>query len=98
MSLYQKFLDGSVVALSKIISHIENRGDGYQELLSHLYRTTNGIYRIGLTGPPGGGKSSLQPHASNAARATPAAPAGLLPPRAINRPPPLAAGNGTSRA
>jgi LAO/AO transport system kinase len=59
MSLYQKFLDGSVVALSKIISHIENRGDGYQELLSRLYRRTRGIYRIGLTGPPGGGKSSL---------------------------------------
>lgn len=59
MSLYQKFLDGSVVALSRIITHIEDRGDDYQELLSRLYRRTKGIYRIGLTGPPGGGKSSL---------------------------------------
>ncbi len=59
MSLYDKFLNGSVVALSRIITHIEDRGDGFQELLSRLYRKTNGIYRIGLTGPPGGGKSSL---------------------------------------
>jgi LAO/AO transport system kinase len=59
MSLYDKFLDGSVVALSRIISHIEDLGDGYQELLARLYRQTEGIYRIGLTGPPGGGKSSL---------------------------------------
>jgi LAO/AO transport system kinase len=59
MSLYDKFLEGSVVALSRIITHIEDRGEGYQELLSRLYRRTTGIYRIGLTGPPGGGKSSL---------------------------------------
>jgi len=59
MSLYDKFLEGSVVALSKIISHIEDARDGYQELLSRLYRKTSGIYRIGLTGPPGAGKSSL---------------------------------------
>ncbi len=59
MSLYDKFLDGSIVALSKIISSIEDARDGYRELLSRLYRKTSGIYRIGLTGPPGGGKSSL---------------------------------------
>jgi LAO/AO transport system kinase len=59
MSLYKQFLDGSIVALSRIISHIEDTGPDYQELLSRLYRKTTGIYRIGLTGPPGGGKSSL---------------------------------------
>jgi LAO/AO transport system kinase len=59
MSLYDKFLDGSVIALSRIISHIEDFGSGYQDLLSRLYRKTKGIYRIGLTGPPGAGKSSL---------------------------------------
>lgn len=59
MSLYEKFLDGSVIALSRIISHIEDFGSGYQDVLSRLYRRTSGIYRIGLTGPPGAGKSSL---------------------------------------
>jgi LAO/AO transport system kinase len=59
MPLYDQFLEGSVVALSKIISHIENQGDGYQEVLSRLYRKSGNIYRIGMTGPPGAGKSSL---------------------------------------
>lgn len=59
MSLYTEFLDGSVVALSKIISHIENRREGYQEVLSRLYRAGGRMYRIGVTGPPGAGKSSL---------------------------------------
>jgi len=59
MTLYEQFLEGSVVALSKIISHIEDNRDGYRELLARLYRRTGGIYRIGLTGPPGSGKSSL---------------------------------------
>lgn len=59
MSLYEKFSAGSIPALSRIISHIENRTTGYQKLLSRLYPKTKGIYRIGLTGPPGAGKSSL---------------------------------------
>ncbi len=59
MSLYDKFLEGSVVALSKIISYIEDTRNDYRELLSRLYRKSTGIYRIGLTGPPGGGKSSM---------------------------------------
>lgn len=59
MSLYSRFQEGSIVALSKIISHIEDRREGYQELLSRLYRQSGRMYRIGITGPPGAGKSSL---------------------------------------
>jgi len=59
MSLYEKFRQGSVIALSRIISHIEDYAEGYQELLAALYRIKGNIYRIGLTGPPGAGKSSL---------------------------------------
>lgn len=62
MSLYEKLLAGSIPALSRSISHIENRTPGYQRLLSKLYPQTKGIYRIGITGPPGAGKSSLVNH------------------------------------
>ena len=59
MTLYEQLMSGSVVALSRIISHIENKTEGYQDLLAHLYRHCRGIYRIGITGPPGAGKSSI---------------------------------------
>ena len=59
MTLYEQFCNGSVIALSRLISHIEDLGEGYQALLARLYRRSKGIYRIGLTGPPGAGKSSL---------------------------------------
>jgi len=59
MSLYDQFKAGSLVALSKIISHIENDADGSRELMPLLYRSGGNIYRIGVTGPPGAGKSSL---------------------------------------
>jgi LAO/AO transport system kinase len=59
MTLYEQFKGGSIVALSRIISHIENKTDGYQDLLARLYRHCRGIYRIGITGPPGAGKSSI---------------------------------------
>lgn len=62
MSLYDRFRGGSVSALSRIITHIENRTDGYRQLLSRLFRDGGKAYRVGLTGPPGAGKSSLVNH------------------------------------
>jgi LAO/AO transport system kinase len=59
MTLYEKFLQGSEAALSRVISHIEDNTDGYQKLLAQLYRRRGTMYRIGITGPPGAGKSSL---------------------------------------
>jgi LAO/AO transport system kinase len=57
--LLKKFFARDTVALAKIISLIENRVPGYQEILDLLYPKTGGAYRIGITGPPGAGKSSL---------------------------------------
>ena len=59
MSLFEDFSRGSVRALSRIISHVENKRDGYQELLGKLYGQTGKSLRIGVTGPPGAGKSTL---------------------------------------
>lgn len=57
--LLQRFFAQDTIALAKIISLIENRVPGYQEILDALYPKTGRAYRIGITGPPGVGKSSL---------------------------------------
>ncbi len=55
----ERFCAGDLFALARVISFIENRAPGYQEILDALYPKTGGAYRIGITGPPGAGKSSL---------------------------------------
>ncbi|MCX8103807.1 MAG: methylmalonyl Co-A mutase-associated GTPase MeaB [Candidatus Bipolaricaulota bacterium] len=57
--LLKRFFAQDIIALAKVISLIENRAPGYQEILDALYPTTGRAYRIGITGPPGAGKSSL---------------------------------------
>jgi len=59
MSLLDKFKQKDKVALSKIITLVENQSPGYQNLLAQVYPDTGKAYRIGITGPPGSGKSSL---------------------------------------
>jgi len=46
-------------ALAKAISLVENARNGYEALLSELHPTVGAAHRIGLTGPPGAGKSTL---------------------------------------
>jgi LAO/AO transport system kinase len=45
--------------LAKSLSTIENRLPGWRRLLSESYADTRGVLTIGVTGPPGAGKSSL---------------------------------------
>lgn len=59
MSILEKFLNGDQSALARIISFIENHEDGYQDILSRLYPRAGKALKIGFTGPPGAGKSSL---------------------------------------
>lgn len=46
-------------ALSRLISMAENRDDSVREILGKLYSRTGQARVIGLTGPPGAGKSTL---------------------------------------
>jgi LAO/AO transport system kinase len=57
--LLERFFAKDTMALAKVISLIENRALGYQEVLDKLYLCTGQAYTIGITGPPGAGKSSL---------------------------------------
>jgi LAO/AO transport system kinase len=57
--LLQGIRDRKTPALAKAISLVENGRDGYEALLSELHATVGTAHRIGLTGPPGAGKSTL---------------------------------------
>ena len=48
-------------ALARAISLVENQRDGFERVLAHTYARVGrgGARRIGLTGPPGAGKSTL---------------------------------------
>jgi len=55
--LLHQITQGDIRALARAISLVENQADGYENLLLHLPATSTGI--IGITGPPGAGKSTL---------------------------------------
>lgn len=46
-------------ALARAITLVENGRDGYEELLSALHALVGRAHRVGITGPPGAGKSTL---------------------------------------
>jgi LAO/AO transport system kinase len=49
----------SIPSLARAISLVENGRNGYEELLSALHPMVGRAHRIGITGPPGAGKSTL---------------------------------------
>ncbi|HEX9703838.1 MAG TPA: methylmalonyl Co-A mutase-associated GTPase MeaB [Gemmatimonadales bacterium] len=50
---------GDTAALARAISLVENQRDGFEQLLSQVHVRAGGARRIGFTGPPGAGKSTL---------------------------------------
>ena len=58
-SLLAEFDNGKRTALARAISIVENRRAGYLDLLGALHPRLGKAHRIGLTGPPGAGKSTL---------------------------------------
>ena len=59
MTVLEKFQNGDQAALARIVSYVEDREEGYQKVLAKIYPGTGKAIRIGFTGPPGAGKSSL---------------------------------------
>ena len=57
--IIQGVREQSRLAISKAISIVENNRSGCEQLLSSIYSFSGSSHRIGITGPPGAGKSSL---------------------------------------
>ena len=57
--LVRRVLGGDRAALARAISRVENEAGGATPLLDALYARTGAARRIGITGPPGAGKSTL---------------------------------------
>ncbi|GAH56391.1 unnamed protein product, partial [marine sediment metagenome] len=59
MNILERFFKGDRMALSKIISYVENQSPEYRKVLAQLYPKAGKAYRVGFTGPPGVGKSTI---------------------------------------
>ncbi|HSA55124.1 MAG TPA: methylmalonyl Co-A mutase-associated GTPase MeaB [Gemmatimonadaceae bacterium] len=53
------FDEGRPAALARAVSLVENQRPGFEELLAALHPRVGRARRIGITGPPGAGKSTL---------------------------------------
>ena len=58
VEISEKILEGDIRAIARGISLVENGGEEGEELLKDLY-VEGHSYILGITGPPGAGKSSL---------------------------------------
>ena len=58
-TLVEGILKGDRRSLSRSISIIDNKDEGYQEIIKNIFTKTGNAFTIGLTGPGGAGKSSL---------------------------------------
>jgi LAO/AO transport system kinase len=57
--LLDRMFEGERVALARAISRIENDANGAVEILNACFARSGRAFRIGITGPPGAGKSTL---------------------------------------
>jgi LAO/AO transport system kinase len=58
-SLVDRVLAGDRLALARLVTLVENRAPELPEVMSRLYAHTGRAHVIGITGPPGAGKSTL---------------------------------------
>lgn len=59
MSLVQDMLKGDFVSLSRLITMVENGASSSSDIMREIYPHSGNAYYVGITGPPGAGKSTL---------------------------------------
>ena len=57
--LLERFDKGMVAAAARLITVLEDGGADAEKVLDSIFSRTKDAYRVGFTGPPGAGKSSL---------------------------------------
>lgn len=67
--LLADFRTGRIAALARAVSIVENHRDGFTALLTQMHPLVGRARRVGITGPPGAGKSTLTTRLALAYRA-----------------------------
>lgn len=57
--LIKAMLNGDKRALARLMTYTDNRHENLMQIMKEVYPHTGKAYRIGITGPPGAGKSTL---------------------------------------
>jgi GTPase len=57
--LVERMLRGDRLALARLITHVENRTGAVPTIMKAVHGRTGGGYVVGITGPPGAGKSTV---------------------------------------
>jgi LAO/AO transport system kinase len=58
-SLVERMLAGDRLALARLITQVENRRDAVPAIMRAVYPRAHDAYVVGVTGPPGAGKSTV---------------------------------------
>lgn len=58
-TLADRVMSGEQAAIARALTRVERRAADVDEMLADLHRCTRGAHVVGITGPPGSGKSTL---------------------------------------
>jgi len=57
--MLERFASGDKTALARLITIVENRGPESSAIIERIYASTGRAHVVGITGPPGAGKSTM---------------------------------------
>jgi LAO/AO transport system kinase len=58
-TLLEQMLAGDRLALARLITHVENRTEAVPAIMQAIHGRGRAAYAVGITGPPGAGKSTI---------------------------------------